>query len=599
MKKMLLTLLTASCLAVAANAIADEYDFVGYDYSDDYKRDYDRGFFIGADAWYTNVRNLHFEPVISSAGGGTIGGRLLDVDWQYDFSPHAEIGYRANRRIGTFTFRYWDFNQQQDRAETGGIFAATGTHPTRGDVVRTSFAAQEDVDVEYAEIEWKHDFGQGRRFTGYWTLALTGWEIEYGTDSMHFNATPGEINSVRVQDFTSTKGFGGMAGVGGRFHFNDRISMGGWAGVGFSSAEQDYLYTDQNMFTGDYLATIQRQDTELNTMTFAGDLNFELRVAGGFELNWGWRYLHFDDAIAKDRFVDTEGKFVTIEQPHGLAFEGPYLGLRYVTGLNKIDADGDGVLDVYDDCPDTPAGAAVDEKGCPRDTDEDGVYDGVDRCPGTPFGTRVDEFGCGVDADGDTVPDGLDLCPNTPTCARVDSKGCPTDGDGDGVPDGCDACPGTSPGRAVDAQGCETRPTDGDRDGDTVPDSRDRCPDTERGAQVDENGCAVVVSMMVHFDSDSAEIHPSDYSLLDRIAAAVARDGGNFEVAGHADAQNTVEYNQRLSERRAEAVKNYLVDHGVDGSHLTSVGYSELRPIATNDTDEGRALNRRVEIVRR
>ena len=241
----------------------------------------------------------------------------------------------------------------------------------------------------------------------------------------------------------------------------------------------------------------------------------------------------------------------------------------------------------------------MDEKGCPRDTDEDGVYDGVDRCPGTPFGTRVDEFGCGVDADGDTVPDGLDLCPNTPSCARVDSKGCPTDGDGDGVADGCDACPGTSPGHAVDAQGCDTRATDGDRDGDTVPDSGDRCPDTERGAQVDENGCSVVVSMMVNFASDSAEINPSDFSLLDRIAAAVARDGGNFEVAGHADAQNTVDYNQSLSERRAEAVRSYIARRGGDNSKLTAVGYSELRPIATNDTDDGMAMNRRVEIVRR
>jgi outer membrane protein OmpA-like peptidoglycan-associated protein len=599
MRKMLLTLLASSCVAFAASAGADEYDFVGYDYSDDYKRDYDRGFFVGAEAWYVNVRNLHFEPAISSAGGGTIGGRLLDVDWENDLTPRVFLGYQANRRVGTFTLRYWDFNQEQERAETGGIFTATGTHPARGDVSRTSFFAGADVDVESAEIEWKHDFGQGRRFTGYWTLAVTGWEIEYGTDSMHFNVIPGEVNSVRVQDFTSTKGIGGKAGVGGRYQFNDRISMGGSVAVGFTSAEQDFLYTDQNMATGDYFATIQRQDTELSLLTFEGDMNFKVRVAAGFEIDFGYRYVNFDDVIAKDRFVDTEGKFVTVEQPHGLSFEGPYLGLRYVTGLAKVDADGDGVMDVYDDCRDTPAGAAVDEKGCPRDTDEDGVYDGVDRCPGTPFGTRVDEFGCGVDADGDTVPDGLDLCPNTPTCARVDSKGCPTDGDGDGVADGCDACPGTSPGRAVDAQGCEARPTDGDRDGDTVPDSRDRCPDTERGAQVDENGCAVVVSMMVNFESDSAEINPADFALLDRIAAAVARDGGNFEVAGHADAQNTVEYNQDLSERRAEAVRSYLVRRGADSSKLTAVGYSELRPIATNDTAEGRALNRRVEIVRR
>jgi outer membrane protein OmpA-like peptidoglycan-associated protein len=596
---MLLTLLAASCLTMALPAAADEYDFVGYRYTKDFKRDYDRGFFIGGEAWYMNVRNLHFEPVISSAGGGTIGGRLLDVDWNFDAAPVVSMGYAANRRIGTFTLRYWDFNNSETRGETGGIYAATGTHPARGDVVRTSFEAKEDVDVEYAEFEWKHDFGQGRKFTGYWTLAAHAWEIEYGTDAWHFNSTPGDIDAVRVRDFTSTKGGGGKVGVGGRYQFSPRMSMGGWAAIGFTSVQQDYLYTDQNTFTGTYFASIERQDTELNVLSYEGDLNFKLRVAGGFDIDWGFRYAQFEDVIAKDRFVDNEGKFITTEQPHGLSFGGPYLGLRFTTGLAKVDGDGDGVLDVYDDCPDTPAGAAVNEKGCPRDTDEDGVYDGIDRCPGTPFGTRVDEFGCGVDSDGDTVPDGLDLCPNTPTCARVDAKGCPTDGDGDGVADGCDACPGTPSGHSVDASGCEIRATDGDADGDTVPDSRDRCPNTERGAQVDEFGCAVVVSMMVHFATDSSEINAADMPLLDRIAAAIQADGGQFEVQGHADARASVEYNQGLSERRADSVRTYLIQHGVSAAQLTAVGYSELKPIASNDTEEGMALNRRVEIVRR
>jgi outer membrane protein OmpA-like peptidoglycan-associated protein len=597
MKKTLLTLIATASLLVAGAAAADEYDFVGYDYSQDTKRDYDRGFFAGAEAWYVNVRNLHFEPVISGAGA-PIGGRLLDVDWEYDLSGRYEIGWKANRRIGTFTLRYWDFNDFVERAETGGIFAATGTHPTRGNVIRDTFIAEVDVDAERAELEWTQDFGQGRRFAGYWGFGLQAWEIEYKRQSLHFNngaVDPG----VLVTDFNSVKGVGGKGIIGGRYHFNDHISMGARLAVGFTSVEQDYLYTDQNVATGDYIATLQRQDTELDVMTFEGDLDWNLRIAGGFEATWGYHYLNFDDAIAKDRFSDNEGKFVTVEQNHSLSFEGPFVGIRYVTGVAKIDSDGDGVLDVYDDCPDTPAGAWVDEKGCPRDLDEDGVYDGIDRCPGTPFGTRVDEFGCGIDADGDTVPDGLDLCPNTPKCARVDARGCPTDSDGDGVPDGCDACPNTPAGRNVDEQGCETEAADGDADGDTVPDSRDRCPNTERGAQVDENGCAVVVSMMVHFETDSAEINPADFSLLDRIAQALIQDGGNFEVAGHADARASVEYNQDLSERRAESVRRYLSDRGVPADRMTAVGYSELRPIATNDTAEGMAMNRRVEIVRR
>ena len=105
--------------------------------------------------------------------------------------------------------------------------------------------------------------------------------------------------------------------------------------------------------------------------------------------------------------------------------------------------------------------------------------------------------------------------------------------------------------------------------------------------------------MMVHFATNSAEINPADMPLLDRIAQAILNDGGNFEVAGHADARASVEYNQKLSERRAESVRQYLGQHGVAVDKLTAVGYSELRPIASNDTDDGMAMNRRVEIVRR
>ena len=594
----LMTLAVASTLALAPMAQADEYDFVGYQFSKDAKRDYDRGFFIGGDAWYATAGNLHFEPVISSAGGGTIGGVLLDVDMQNEFTPRGYLGYAANRRVGTFTLSYWDYNEGESRAETGGIFVATGTHPGRGDVTRDTFEADVDLDVEYAQFDWRHDFGWGRKFAGFWGVGVTAWEVESETNTLLFDAGfPGD--AVLVSDFSSTKGYGGKGIIGGRYHFNKYVSMGAQLGVGFSFTEQDYLYTDQNVLPAAYFAAIERQDTELTTMQFDGQADVTIRVAGGFSIEAGYRYLLLTDAVAKDKFVDDTSRFITVEQQHDIGFEGPYLGLRYITGVQKVDSDGDGVLDVYDDCDDTPSGAWVNEKGCPRDLDEDGVYDGIDRCPGTAFGTRVDEFGCGVDTDGDTVPDGLDLCPNTPTCARVDGKGCPFDSDSDGVPDGCDACPGTAAGRSVDSKGCENRPTDGDADGDTVPDSRDRCPNTERGAQVDENGCSVVVSMMVHFATDSAEINPADMPLLDRIAAAIIADGGSFEVGGHADARASVEYNQGLSERRASSVRQYLIDHGVDPDKLTAVGYSELRPIASNDTDDGMAMNRRVEITRR
>src|SRR5947207_13976753 len=80
-------------------------------------------------------------------------------------------------------------------------------------------------------------------------------------------------------------------------------------------------------------------------------------------------------------------------------------------GTPSKDSDHDGVSDTKDACPDTPAGAAVDSKGCPIDSDHDGVYDGIDKCPGTPAGVHVDAKGCPVDSDGDGVPDGIDQCP--------------------------------------------------------------------------------------------------------------------------------------------------------------------------------------------
>jgi outer membrane protein OmpA-like peptidoglycan-associated protein len=153
-------------------------------------------------------------------------------------------------------------------------------------------------------------------------------------------------------------------------------------------------------------------------------------------------------------------------------------------GAPSKDSDHDGVNDKKDACPDTPAGAVVDQRGCPMDSDHDGVYDGLDKCPSTPAGAHVDATGCPTDGDADGVPDGIDQCPGTPAGVHVDAKGCPVDSDADGVPDGVDQCPATPPGVTVDAAGC---PLDSDKDG--VPDGVDKCPNTPTGATVDANGC--------------------------------------------------------------------------------------------------------------
>ena len=144
-------------------------------------------------------------------------------------------------------------------------------------------------------------------------------------------------------------------------------------------------------------------------------------------------------------------------------------------------------------------------------------------------------------------------------------------------------------------------PPNPDLDGDGVPNERDKCPNTRPGAVVDLDGCeveAVIELEGVNFDFDKATIRPEGKAILNGAAALLQKHNRVVvEVAGHTDSIGSEEYNQGLSERRANAVKDYLVAQGVTATRLTARGYGELRPIASNDTEEGRAENRRVELI--
>ena len=100
----------------------------------------------------------------------------------------------------------------------------------------------------------------------------------------------------------------------------------------------------------------------------------------------------------------------------------------------------------------------------------------------------------------------------------------------------------------------------------------------------------------VNFDFDKATIRPDAAVILDEAASMLSSHSGNVTVSGYTDSVGTDVYNQGLSERRANAVKEYLVGKGIDASRLTTMGYGESNPIASNDTADGRALNRRVEL---
>jgi OOP family OmpA-OmpF porin len=188
----------------------------------------------------------------------------------------------------------------------------------------------------------------------------------------------------------------------------------------------------------------------------------------------------------------------------------------------------------------------------------------------------------------------------TPTAAPAPMKPAETDTDGDGVGDSKDRCAGTPVGVVVNASGCPL-----DTDGDGVPDYMDKCPKSPAGRQVGKQGCKFVLSltkqirMEVNFGNNSADIPAAYLPEIEKVAKYLKQYGGAFAVVeGHSDAAGSDAYNKMLSQRRADSVKSELVTRfGIDASRLTAVGYGEERPIASNDTREGRRANRRVVAV--
>jgi OmpA-OmpF porin, OOP family len=227
----------------------------------------------------------------------------------------------------------------------------------------------------------------------------------------------------------------------------------------------------------------------------------------------------------------------------------------------------------------------------PKDTDGDGIVDDNDKCPTVPGVAKYQ--GCPVpDTDKDGINDDDDQCPTVPGVARY--KGCPVpDTDKDGINDEEDKCP-TEYGVAR-YQGCPVPDTDGDG----VNDEEDKCP-TEKG--LPENfGCPRLEdykfdARKVQFVTGSAQLTKAAMTELDKGAQILkAHAAINISIEGHTDNTGTPPGNQKLSEKRAAAVKNYLVKKGVDANRMSTSGYGQTKPVADNTTSAGRAANRRVE----
>ena len=207
--------------------------------------------------------------------------------------------------------------------------------------------------------------------------------------------------------------------------------------------------------------------------------------------------------------------------------------------------------------------------------------------------------GCPIpDTDKDGINDEQDKCPDKAGVAKY--EGCPVpDTDGDGLNDESDACP-DKPG-TVEFNGCPVP----DSDGDGLNDKEDKCP-TEPGTK-ENNGCPEIkqeivekvnyVAKNVFFSLGSDKLTTDSYSALDELVDVLQKNASlRLIIDGYTDSTGGQKINLVLSQKRADAVKKYLVDKGVDTARIKSVGHGQESPVADNTTEEGRARNRRVEI---
>lgn len=434
-----------------------------------------------------------------------------------------------------------------------------------------------------------------------------GFGVFYGNQK-YAGSSGNEYSRFSDSDF--------MSGV----HYSRYLSKTFDLGLAFSFARLDHYNPSYNGRPYFYMNELYNGNLHLKAKLFSEESVVRPYLLAGIGLN-------YNDVLRGRNDANTREKFTTPNVPLGIGFKfrldenitfdvettwnkvlGNFdhedsgsgndafmfhtIGFTYNFGPKPMDTDGDGVPDYRDRCPDTPLGVRVDEFGCPIDSDGDGVVDYLDRCPTVPGLEKFD--GC-PDRDGDGIEDAFDKCPDVPGTAEF--FGCP-DRDGDGIPDNADKCPDVA--GLCQFDGCP------DRDGDGVPDAIDQCPDVP--GTIANNGCPEVraddidaINRMldkVYFDFDKFEIKAESFDALNKIVNILSENPSyQVLVEAHADNIGSDAYNRTLSGRRGEAVKNYLVSNGIGESRITSQALGESRPAADNSTDQGRALNRRVEFT--
>jgi len=397
----------------------------------------------------------------------------------------------------------------------------------------------------------------------------------------------------------------------------DHLGNSDWNFLGSISRITAEKYLDKG-FSLQFAGTLNR----IETIEMENDASGLLYWSAGLNTKYDLNYL-FGETGWFDPFVGLGGEYVTLDgEGEGMfttqagfnVWFNDNLGVNFTTAskfgfANTVrdhiqsslglvikfggkDTDGDGIYDKNDACPDTPGLAEFN--GCP-DSDGDGIKDSDDACPNVAGLAAMN--GC-PDTDGDGVADKDDMCPNV--AGTKANKGCP-DTDGDGIVDKDDKCPSVA-GPAAN-NGCPWPDTDGDG----VLDKDDKCVNEVGPAS--NNGCPEAVitkeatevinfsARSILFNSNRATFKDGVTEQLDAIVEVMKKfPKSEFVIEGHTDSTGAAAYNLKLSEKRAMAVRDYLVENGIATSRLEAKGFGEGNPITTNDTRKGRAENRRVEI---
>jgi len=301
----------------------------------------------------------------------------------------------------------------------------------------------------------------------------------------------------------------------------------------------------------------------------------------------------------------------------------PRYGVQFLFGWNGFitiqDEDHDGIKNDVDRCPKDAEDIDnfEDSDGCPDlDNDKDGIPDTQDKCINEPEDKDGfnDEDGCpDPDNDADGIIDLKDQCPKISEDfdGFEDTDGCPdVDNDKDGVPDSLDRCPNDVEDfdNFEDADGCP----DIDNDKDGIPDLKDKCPDEPEvfNNVDDKDGCPDSVKKEpdmpkqqllrgVNFKSGSPEMTFESYQALEPIIKQMKQyPEVVVEIRGHSDSVGNYAKNMRLSQLRAESVRQYLISKGIESDRIRAAGFGSSSPIADNRTAAGRAQNRRIEVVR-